>query len=199
MIQESDLIVYPYEELRDKAALYISKQRLVFEYPRDGYGVYNEGHILNIKNGYLGEFAFLEFVISKFKSEFGNDKDFWDKVKKKYIFSYNPVVGNYDKGFEFLINEKSVDIKMYGTKNVSREQIFNGLEKGGRPLNLLIDVEQGAKADVYVQTFILDNSDICLAGYYVGVPPVETWMPKPAHCCPITDLEPMNNFFYKVC
>ena len=129
MIQESDLIVYPHEELRDKAALYISKQRLVFEYPRDGYGVYNEGHILNIKNGYLGEFAFLEFVISKFKSEFGNDKDFWDKVKKKYKFSYNPVVGNYDKGFEFLINEKSIDIKMYGTKKVSREQIFNGLEK----------------------------------------------------------------------
>jgi len=86
MVNESDLIIYTYNELRDKAAQYISEKRLIFEYPRSGYGEYNASHIMNIKNGYLGEFAFLEFVISNFKDEFGKDRTYWELVKKKYKF-----------------------------------------------------------------------------------------------------------------
>ena len=53
MLTKNDLIIYPYDSLKTKAAEYLAKNRLFFEYPRNGYGKYDTNHILNILNGYL--------------------------------------------------------------------------------------------------------------------------------------------------
>jgi len=190
MIKESDLIIYPYDDLRYKAAEYIADKRLIFEYPRGGYGKYDKSHIPNIINGYLGEFAFLEFIINKFKIEFADVLNYWDEVKKKYKFSYKIIIGEYDTGFDFSLKGKIIDIKNYGTKKVAIDNILK--------LNLLIDKNQSAKADIYIQTFLLNDEGVCLAGYYVGIPPINNNFPKPAHACLIANLQPMNNLLNNI-
>jgi hypothetical protein len=188
MVTEKDLIIYPYNDIRTKVAEYLANNRLFFEYPRNGYGAYDNNHIINILNGYLGEFVFLEFMLDKFKLEFKDDVKYWESVKDKYKFYYKIVIGDYDAGFEFSIKNKTIDIKNYGTKKVSINDILR--------LNLLIDKNQSAKADIYIQSFILNNDSICLAGYNIGLPQRSSdKFPQPAYYCPTRELRPMNGLF----
>ena len=188
MINQNDLIIFPCNDLRTKTSEYLANSRLFFEYPRNGYGIYNNNHIINILNGYLGEFAFLEFILDKFKLEFKDDTKYWENVKDKYKFYYKIVIGDYDAGFEFKVKNKTIDIKNYGTKKVAINDILR--------LNLLVDKTQSAKADIYIQSFILNDDSICLAGYNIGLPQkLSDKFPNPAYYCPIKELQPMNNLF----
>jgi len=188
MLRPEDLVIIKYDKNREITADYFARHRLIFEYPRGGYGKYNEGHLVNIRNGLLGEFAFLEFICDIIKEKYKDANIKWKVVKEDLGFCYTVIIRMYDEGYEFKFKNVKVDVKTYGTKQVSIEQIFFGLEKKGEPLNLFIDKEQYIKAEIYVQAFILGNNDIALAGYNIGLPPLANWMPKPAYCKPIPEL-----------
>jgi len=189
-ITKENLIILPITDEMDKMAGYIAEKRKLFEYPREGYGDYDSRGIERIKAGILGELGFLEFIFSNLEKKYNNFKadDRWEILNKKVKFSYNIVIGKFDEGFEFKIDDKTIDIKTYENNIVTVEQIFAGLSNNGRPLNLLIDKTQNAKADYYVQVFMLPDKKICLAGYFEGLPPIATWMPNPAYTCPVPDL-----------
>lgn len=173
-------------------AEYIANYRLLFEYPRSGYGAYDETHVKNIKNGLLGELGFLEYICEIIKTAYPDPSTRWDIVKNELGFCYLPVIGLYDEGYEFKFKDIVIDVKTYGTRSVTVDQIFNGIKLNGNPLNLFIDRTQKPGANIYVQAFILINGDIALAGYHIGLPPLKTWMPNPAYCKPVDELVNMN-------
>lgn len=191
-VSEKDLIYISITPEMEAVASYIAKKRQLFEYPRKGYGDYDSRGISKVKIGVLGEIAFLEFI-HKFLSEKTKTqraKDRWKVLQDKAQFSYHPVIGSFDSGFEFKIGNKTVDIKTYENQ-VTENQIFKGLKEQGRSLNLFIDKSQNAHADIYVQVFYMKNKLICLAGFYVGLPKLATWMPNPAYACAVPELKPM--------
>ena len=200
-VDKKDLIIIEKTKELEIISEFLAKRRLFFEYPRQGYGGYDESHISKIKSGILGELAFFEYIYSWLEEQYGSldSKQRWKILHKKVGFSYLLVLGKFDGGHEFEIGVKDpilIDIKTYEENKVSVSQIFNGLKddkKNPRPLNLFVDKTQNAKADIYVQTFILKNGNIVLAGFNQGLPPIKNWMPKPAHTKPVPNLQPMNN------
>ena len=111
---------------------------------------------------------------------------------KKVRFSYSIVIGKFDDGFEFKVQDKTIDIKTYKNNKVFTDQIFKGLKLNGKPLNLFIDKDQASSAYYYVQAFLLnDEKNLCLAGYSVGLPQLASWTLNPAYTKAIPDLEPM--------
>ncbi len=193
-VQEKDLIMITQSEGMNITAQYLAKKRSLYEYPRKAYGNYNTRGISKIKNGILGELAFLEYIHTFLENK---TKDIpqekrWKLLHEKIRFSYEPKLGVFDGGFEFKLGDLTVDIKTYESQRVNVSQIFNGLNNQGKPLNLFIDQSQHAQADIYIQVFLMENLKICLAGYYKGLPPKADWMPKPAYACPVTGLKPMH-------
>ncbi len=179
------------------AAVFFAKQRIVYEYPRKGYGKYDEKHHLqNLIFGYLGEFSFLSIVTEHFKIKYKgvNDRDRFDKIKKEQ-FVYNFIIGTVDDGFDFKIKNKEIDVKTYGTKLLK-------LNENISKYNLLIDERQAKNhiADIYVQTFITgDNKPekVVLSGYYEGLPPINNRFPKPAHAIQVSQLKSIENLLEK--
>jgi hypothetical protein len=192
-VTPNDLIIIPITEQMNNLAEFIATKRQLFEYPRKGYGDYDSRGNSKIKAGMLGELAFLEFMHSELQKKYGSlpAKERWEILHKKVEFSYQLVIGKFDKGYEFSIGKKTIDIKTYQNKTVSVEQIFKGLNLQGTPLHLFIDQSQKSIAEIYIQTFILHDNKVCLAGYYQGLPPLQTWMPNRAYSKPIPELNPM--------
>lgn len=193
-VKEKDLVMIPLSEEMNQTAEYLAEKRSLYEYPRKTYGNYDTRGISKIKNGILGELAFLEFVHAFLKNKtkaIPQDKR-WKLLHEKIRFSYEPKLGAFDGGFEFKLGDLTVDIKTYESQRVRVSQIFKGLKNQGKPLNLFVDQSQHAQADIYVQVFLMENKEICLAGYHKGLPPKADWMPKPAYACLVTDLEPMH-------
>jgi len=67
-----DLVILEVSKEMQIAAEYFAKKRMLYEYPRVGYGEYNETHLTNIVSGYIGEFCFLEYVHNYLEEKFGN-------------------------------------------------------------------------------------------------------------------------------
>lgn len=194
-ITEKDLVFIPITAEMEVFAEYTANKRQLYEYPRSGYGDYNKRGTSKIKNGILGELAFLEYIhsyLSKNTASYEVKKR-WKVLHEKARFSYHPVIGNFDGGFEFKMGDKTIDIKTYETNQVSVNQIFKGLKEQGRPLSLFIDKSQHATADIYIQVFRMKDNTMCLAGYHIGLPKLATWMPKPAYTCPVPELKPITS------
>lgn len=187
MITQNDVAIVHISADQHNVANYFAKKRELFEFPRNGYGDYNTRGIQNIENGLLGELAFLELIYKAIDAKYGTLEASKRCELLKQKFSYKIVLGDFDGGFEFTLNGKSIDVKTYGTKVVTLSDIFS------RPYNLFIDANQNAHADIYIQAFILPNNDVCIAGYYEGVPPIASWMPQTAHTCPVPNLLPIKN------
>ncbi len=205
-VSKDEIIIIKKTDEMDVTSEYLAKKRILFEYPREGYGEYDETHINKIKIGILGELAFLEYFLNFLKEKYGSIKPIkrWNILHSKVGFSYLIMIGKFDGGHEFRIGKKNsikIDIKTYEQNQVSINQIFYGLKediKKPQPLNLFIDKDQYTKADIYIQTFILNDGNIALAGYNVGLPPLATWMPKPAYTKTIPELENMNTLTKKI-
>lgn len=193
-VKEKDLVMIPLRDEMNQTAQYLAEKRSLYEYPRSGYGNYNNRGLSKIKNGILGELAFLEYIHTFLEKKTRNipQEKRWKLLHEKIKFSYEPKLGAFDGGFEFKLGDLTVDIKTYESQKVTVSQIFNGLKNKGKALNLFIDQSQHALADVYVQVFLMENKEICLAGYHKGLPPKADWMPKPAYACPVTELEPIH-------
>ncbi len=192
-ITEKDLVFIPITSQMEVFAEYTANKRQLYEYPRSGYGDYNKRGNSKIKNGILGELAFLEYIHSHLSevTQSLDIKERWKVLHEKAQFSYHPIIGNFDGGFEFKIEDRTIDIKTYETNQVSVNQIFKGLKEQGRPLSLFIDESQHAKASIYVQVFRMKDNRMCLAGFYKGLPKLATWMPKPAYTCAVPKLQPI--------
>ena len=186
MVTRNDIAIVHISTDERNVANYFAKRRELFEYPRNGYGDYNTRGIQNIENGLLGELAFLELIYKKINDKYGNLEAHERCERLKEKFSYRIILGDFDGGFEFKLNGKTIDIKTYGTRIVSIDDIFN------RPYNLFVDANQGTHADIYIQAFLISENDVCIAGYYDGVPPIASWMPQSAHTCPVPELSPIN-------
>jgi hypothetical protein len=194
-VTEKDLIMIPLTEEMQTLVSYWANKRLLYEYPRKGYGDYDTRGTSAIETGVLGELGFLEFIQTYLqeKTKGISAPKRWKKLQKVQ-FSYRPIIGSFDEGFEFIMAGKSIDIKTYENNKVTVNQIFRGLKGNGRALNLMIDQTQSHSADIYVQSFLTKDNHICLAGFYKGLPKeIGTWMPQPAHYCPIPQLNPMKD------
>ena len=188
------LVSFEYDAYRDIAATYIATQRLAFEYPREGYGPYDDTHLKNIKSGILGELAFLEYYKDYVERAYPDPKTRNILAKRDLGFCYKVVIGLPDGGHDFSFYNIKADVKTYGTRTVTPKQIID------IPLNLFIDAQtvNTHKADIYIQSFITENRGIILAGYNVGLPPLLTWPPKPAHGKPVIELLPMSTLFINI-
>ncbi len=192
MVSIEDLVIVNASEEMLIVANYFAKKRILYEYPRKGYGEYNQNHLLNIRNGYVGEYCFFEYIHNYLTEKFGNLKPIDRYLKVKNYLAYKMIIGQVQPDWDFLIVGKSVEIKTYGTKVLEKiEQVFN--------YNLFIDVEQVKETfvpDIYVQCFLVKNQEklsCVLAGYHEGLPSkVCEDIPKPAYCIPVKELNPIK-------
>lgn len=189
-LKESDIVEIDITNQMRIAAEYFANKRILFEYPRKGYGSYNQRHINYIITSYLGEFALLEYLHSHLLKKYDkeNPEQRWRILHKEIGFSYMIVVGRFDVGFEFQLGKNkqlTIDVKTYHRYKVTKDKIIR------IPLNLFVDADQHSHADIYVQAFLSENNEVLLAGYNEGLPPYADWMPNPAHARPVPDLQPM--------
>jgi hypothetical protein len=215
-------LVLPITEEMLITANFLANQRLIYEFPREGYGKYqNNSHLENIRNGYLGELGFLKLMTDKIREKNISDIEklnkSYDKKLAKIIFkkikneqfAYEAVIGQTDRGYDFKKNNYLIDIKTYGTVYLKKEfdsyKTFNDKKRPINKLNLLIEKEQGQKWTnknniIFIQAFIEKNEcgelkNIIFAGYHIGLPTLNTNFPRPAYACLVKDLAPMNNLF----
>lgn len=168
------------------SAEYFAYHRLLYEFPRRGYGSYDRSHLPNLINGYLGEFAFLDYIHSVLGRLTAGLEPSRRVELLRDVFEYRLVLGSPYSAYDFLLLGKSVDVKTYGTRYIrSYRECFS--------YRLLVDCEQNTHADIYVQCFILGKDrphSVILAGVHFGLPArVDRSLPKPAHYCRVTDLE----------
>jgi len=201
-------------------AKYLAKKRLLYEYPRKGYGKYqNNSHLENLTNGYLGELAFLEWISNNIEEEFRKEiselnnnyseeiaTNLFIKINNKK-FSWNLVIGQPDEGYDFKIKDYLIDIKTYGTDYFLKsddDYISQKTKKKLQDLNLLIDKRQGIKWKnnnkiVFIQCFIAKNekneiNEVIIAGWHKGLPELNKNFPQPAYVCKVKELNDMTKF-----
>jgi hypothetical protein len=199
-VTKDNIVVIKKTPEMDITADYLARKRLLFEFPRKGYGKYDKSHVSKIKVGILGELGLLEYILDYLQREYSKIPSIerWNILHNKVGFSYLIIIGKFDGGHEFKIGKKAnllIDVKTYHDRKVGISQIFNGLKDDAldpRPLHLFIDEKQNANADIYVQAFISQEDDIILAGFNRGLPELATWMPNPAYTKAIPELESMN-------
>jgi len=216
-------------EIDDKilqTARFLAEQRLLYEYPRQGYGHYQHNkHLENLINGYLGELGFLKMMTQKIKEKYISKiqilqqsynstlaKEIYDNIKNEK-FSYEAIIGQTDKGYDFKKDNILIDIKTYGTGYVRKNSdgkyylLSGNRQKPIEKLNLLIDQRQGKKwidnnDIIFVQAFIELQEHKCIniiyAGYHQGLPLLNTNFPQPAYACNIQNLKSMNELFQKL-
>ncbi len=175
-----------------EAANFFAKYRSLFEYPRTRYGSYNDfEHVKNIVNGYLGEFAFLEYIYNYLQLQYGElNQELRYSLLESKNFKYNLIVGKTDPGYDFIKDNLTIDVKNYGTQIINIQNVLK--------MNLLIDERQVVNkqgASFYIQTFVLDTNEIALAGFFKGLPPLNYNFPQPAYASKVVDLEPMSQIF----
>lgn len=194
MITKNDLIfITPSKEMNEVADFLASKRQL-FEYPRAWYWNYDKRGNHKIKIWILWELAFFDYIYSylEAKTKDLEAKNRWKVLRENACFHYQIIIWNFDWWFEFKIWEKEIDIKTYETREVEVSDIL-WLE-WKKPLNLFIDSKQNAKdSNIYVQSFIMKNWDVCLAWYNDWLPPLQTWMPQPAYTRAVPELTPISN------
>ncbi len=188
MIKKSDMIIVSISRIEKDIANFLAERRVLFEFPRPGYGDYDTRSLNNIQKGILGELAFLDIVYRHLNVKY-HDVPAIERYKiLRQKFCYRLILGVFDDGFEFVINGKKIDIKTYANQTLNFDEIYD------RPYNLFIDRSQDVHDDhLYVQTFILSDNRVCIAGYYDGLPSLATWMPQPAYTCPVPELSPIND------
>lgn len=199
-VTPKDLVKIKISPAMSSTAQYLADKRMLFEFPRGGYGSYNASHVAFIESGIIGELAVLEYLHNFLSVNYGSlsPAERVSLLHKQVKFSYMLVIGSYDGGYEFSVGSKPslIDVKTYHQQKVSDSQIFNGLKNNPAkpsPLNLFIDATQSHKADIYIQTFLSLNNEIIIAGYCIGLPPIQNWMPNKAHTKAVPDLEPIRN------
>lgn len=192
MIELKDLVIVEVSREMQTTAEYFAEKRILYEYPRKGYGEYDKSHLENITNGYVGEFCFLEYMHKHLEEKFGrlNPIERYNSIKDYLV--YKMIIGQVQPDWDFKIKGKSVEVKTYGTKILRKvEHVFN--------YKLLIDVDQvngESIPDFYVQCFLIKDKGklLCvLAGYHEGLPEKTCEeLPKKAYCVPVKELNPME-------
>jgi hypothetical protein len=198
-------------------ANFLAQQRLLYEFPRTGYGQYqNNSHLENIRNGYLGELGFLKLMTDRIRIKYNNDIVKLNKNYDKYLskkifnnikneqFAYEAIIGQTDNGYDFKKNDYLIDIKTYGTRYLEKNNnTYNliGSNKNINELNLYIDKRQGEKWKnnkkiIFIQAFIENNlKNIIYSGFHIGLPNLDETAKNPAYACLVKYLKPMNNLF----
>ena len=175
----------------DTISLWIAERRILYEYPHYGseksFGPYDETHISNIQKGVIGELITFDYLHTKLNEKFGDLpwEDRWESVKDRLCLQNH--VGCFDEGSDLTIGEKTIDVKTYHDRILTKEKM------GG--YNLLVNVKemQGkVPADFYIQAFFTPDNTIVLAGCHRGLPEyIKTDIPEDAYACLVRDLEPM--------
>ena len=216
-MSNSKFLIVPIDENMSVTATFLAEQRLTYEFPRVGYGQYqHNSHLENIRNGYLGELAFLKIITERIRNKYNQEiiklnqnynkdkaKKLYDKIKNEK-FSWEAIIGQTDNGYDFKKDDYLIDVKTYGTDYLEKN---NGTYKSIRTnknineLNLYIDERQGKKwinnnNVIFVQAFIeKDLKNVIFAGYYIGLPPLNEEVKNPAYACLVENLKPMNELF----
>lgn len=183
------MIEVPVTEHILASAEYFAHHRLLYEFPRCGYGSYDESHLPNLINGYLGEFAFMEYIHSVLDALTQRIPPAQRHILLRDVFEYRLVIGSPYSAYDFRLLGRSVEVKTYGTRYVrSYRECLS--------YRLLVDCEQGTNADIYVQCFVVGDScprSVILAGVHFGLPNrIDRALPKPAHYCPVKELRDMS-------
>lgn len=188
MVTIDDFVQIPVTDEMLRTAEYLSNWRLLFEYPRRGYGVYGPEHLPNLVNGYLGEFAFFQFLHNHLQEKVQelSAKERYETVKGR--LEYKLVIGTTQSDYDFRVGAKTVEVKTYGTR------VLHSVDECLK-YNLFVDLDQSSNADIYVQTFIVDEGKgkiVILAGFHEGKPQnINRNIPNPAHSCPVPQLQPI--------
>lgn len=219
MATYKDFEIVPISPEMKQTASFLANERLLYEFPRKGYGQYQKStHLENIKNGYLGELAFLKLITNKLRSKYSGQiselsrnyspeaaSNLFKSIKNEK-FAYILTIGQPDEGYDFKKDNLLIDIKTYGTDYIVRKGNKYYAQKSNKEivnLNLLIDKRQGQKWKgkseiIFIQAFIeassRDNSkrNVIFAGYHQGLPELNERFRNPAYACEVTKVEPMK-------
>ena len=173
----------------EKISAWIAAHRILYEFP--GHAPDSEidqNHEINIQKGTIAELTAFKYFHDLLNSKFGNlnYNARWQAVQDRLCIINH--IGCFDKGLDFTIKEKTVDIKVYN-QPVAKNRIVN--------LNLFIGVRETEimpEADLYIQAFYTLRNTLILAGYHEGLPEqIRYDIPQPAHFCPVKNLKPISD------
>ena len=191
MVTIDDFIEIPFTGEITRISRWIAERRVLYEFPGHAPdSEHDENHIINIQKGTIAELTTFDYFHEILNSEFGalDSEARWEVVKNKLCLQNQ--IGGFDKGSDLIINNKTVDIKIYNTR-VTKQRMMT--------LNLLIarrNMEVMPPADFYIQAFFTKtpNNIVVLAGYHEGLPePIKHGIPTPAHSCPVPNLKPISD------
>lgn len=113
----------------------------------------------------------------------------WNVVKDRLCLQNH--IGCFDEGSDLTIKDKTVDVKTYHERYLTKEQIIQ------RPYNLFVNVREVQRrreaTDFYIQTFPTPTNTLILAGCHQGLPSqIRRNLPSPAYACPVPNLMPIS-------
>lgn len=190
MPRRSEYVTVPVSSSMTEIALWLAKRRIVYEYPMHDPQVfrdYGEDHVETITRSLIAELVVFDYLHTGLAEALKGMEPAQRNTMAMNRLSIGIIVGDYDSGHDLKVLGKTLDVKCYGTRQVSVEQISK--------LNLLINVNEVSgrqKSDLYAQVFFTHAKEAVIAGYHEGLPPRNNNFPSPAYACPVAELQPIE-------
>jgi len=189
----SDIIVIDIPESVYAAAKEVASQVVDNFYNRCGYS--KKERINKISDGYIGEWAFKQFINGNLKDM----QDTFDLDKINPIFGKSYSDDGPDDGWDvsFGGDDLTIDVKTYLMRDRDEPAAISYIYNN---LNLLINKDQydhnKGHADIYVQVFYTANPrKAYISGYSKGIPGKNKHFQQESYYERVSNLNPVMNIF----
>ncbi len=160
MVTERDFVIITYNKERDTSAEYFAVQKILHRHSSLHIKDALEPEMERLKMEFLSEFAFMEYLLFLLDENFRSMK--WDVSKIELSGREALLAGIYDETIRKTLAEKTIEIKTYVERKVEAGEITG--------LSFSTNKVEYPKANLYVQSFVLKNNDIVLAGFVKDIP-----------------------------
>ncbi len=184
MVSERDYVIISYNKERDTSAEYFAVQKILYRRPSLHIKDISEPEIERIKMEFLSEFAFMEYLLSLLDENFRGMK--WDISKIEFTGRDVLLAGIYDESLQRTVVEKTIELKTLTENKVDAAEIAG--------LRFTANRLEYPKPNLYVQSFVMKNSDIALAGFVKNIPSMQGLENRTDYSIPVGELLKMGEF-----
>ena len=160
MITGRDFVIISYNKERDTSAEYFAVQKILHRHSSLHVKDALEPVMERTKMEFLSEFAFMEYLLTLLDENFRGMK--WNVSKIELSGREALLAGIYDETNQKTVVEKTIEIKTYVERKVESGEITG--------FSFSANKVEYPKANLYVQSFVLKNNDIVLAGFVKDIP-----------------------------
>lgn len=182
MITEQDFVIINYNKERDISAEYFAVQKILFRHPSLHTQASLEPDMERIKMEFLSEFAFMEYLLRLLDEYFPVMK--WDISKIELSGRDALLAGIYDESMQRTVAERTIEIKT----SIEEKAEIKDIPRRKLTTSKL----EYPKSNLYVQSFILKNNDVALAGFVNDVPSIKDLANRTDYSIPVSEMSKMS-------